>query len=71
MIEATPNALGMATDKAKLMVYLDPSYKEGLSKLASRENRSMSNYVETLIMEAVDKARASGTLPPAETEEDS
>jgi predicted HicB family RNase H-like nuclease len=57
----------MATDKAKLMVYLDPSYKEWLGKLAASQNRSMSNYVETLIIETVDKAVQAGELPPLET----
>ncbi len=60
----------MATDKAKLMVYLDPSYKEWLGKLAAAQNRSMSNYVETLIIETVDKAVQSGELPPLESEGD-
>jgi predicted HicB family RNase H-like nuclease len=70
----TPYNPGMATDKAKLMVYMDPTYKEGLAKLAAIQNRSMSNYVETLIIEAVDKAIADGNLPgqpqpPAQPEE--
>ena len=59
----TPYNPGMATDKAKLMVYLDPAYKDGLVKLAAMHNRSMSNYVETLIIDAVDKAVADGNLP--------
>lgn len=66
---STQNAyyLGMATDKARLMIYLDPSYKEWLGKLAAEENRSMSNYVETLIIETVDEAIRSGKLPPMNT----
>jgi predicted HicB family RNase H-like nuclease len=60
----------MATDKAKLMVYLDPSYKEWLGKLAAAQNRSMSNYVETLIIETVDKAIQTGELPPIEGDRD-
>jgi predicted HicB family RNase H-like nuclease len=56
----------MATDKAKLMVYVDPKYKEGLGKLAALENRSMSNYVETLIIEAVDRAIQEGKIAPEE-----
>ena len=53
----------MATNKAKLMVYLEQSYKNGLEKLAELENRSMSNFVETLIQEVVDKARSEGKIP--------
>lgn len=52
------------------MVYLDPGYKEWLGKLAAAQNRSMSNYVETLIIETVDKAVQSGELPPWESEDD-
>lgn len=59
---------GMATDKAKLMVYLDPACKDGLGKLAALENRSMSNYVETLILEAVNSAIAAGKIQPADTD---
>lgn len=58
---------GMATDKAKLMVYVDLAYKEGLGKLAAMENRSMSNFVETLIMDAVDRAIAEEKITPTET----
>ncbi|PZO36918.1 MAG: hypothetical protein DCF17_16635 [Shackletoniella antarctica] len=58
----------MATDKAKLMVYMDQPYKDGLAKLAAAQNRSMSNYVETLIMEAVEAAIAAGDIPPAPVE---
>ena len=57
---------GMATDKAKLMVYMEPPYKEGLSVLAAAENRSMSNYVETLIIEAVNKAAEEGRIAPVD-----
>lgn len=63
MIEMNAYDSGMATDKAKLMVYLESSYKEWLGKLASTQNRSMSNYVETLIIERIDKAIDSGELP--------
>jgi hypothetical protein len=70
MIERSAYDSCMATDKAKLMVYLDPSYKEWLGKLAAAQNRSMSNYVETLIIETVDKAVESGELPPMESEVD-
>ena len=54
--------LPMATDKAKLMVYMDQPTKEGLAKIASAQNRSMSNYVETLIIDAVESAIAAGEI---------
>ncbi|MBE9160675.1 hypothetical protein IQ265_28200 [Nodosilinea sp. LEGE 06152] len=62
MTEESAYDLSMATDKAKLMVYMEQAYKEGLSKLAAAKNRSMSNYVETLIIEAVEAAIANGEI---------
>lgn len=62
MLNESAYDLPMATDKAKLMVYMDQPMKEGLAKLAAAQNRSMSNYVETLIIEAVEAAIASGEI---------
>jgi hypothetical protein len=62
MTERSHTIPGMGTDKAKLMIYVDPSYKALLGELAATENRSMSNYVETLIMNAVDQAKAQGVI---------
>ena len=64
MLPGSPYNSEMATDKAKLMIYVDPAYKEGLGRLAAMHNRSMSNYVETLIIEAVDQAIAEGKIQP-------
>jgi hypothetical protein len=52
----------VATDKSKLMVYLDPTYKKQLERLAEFHSRSMSNFVEVLIKEAVDKAIREGVI---------
>jgi hypothetical protein len=52
----------VATDKSKLMVYLDPVYKKRLEKLAEFHSRSMSNYVEVLIKAAADQALKDGTI---------
>ena len=68
MLNESAYDLAMATDKAKLMVYMDQPTKEGLAKLAAAQNRSMSNYVETLIIEAVEAAIANGEISPAPTE---
>jgi predicted HicB family RNase H-like nuclease len=57
-----PNISEVATSKAKLMIYLDPEYKKELEKLAEKDGRSMSNFVERLIMAAVDDAKQSGGL---------
>jgi hypothetical protein len=69
MVEDRAYYSGMATDKAKLMVYVDQAYKDGLGKLAALENRSMSNYVETLIIDAVDRAVAEGKIQVAEIQQ--
>lgn len=52
----------VATNKAKLMVYMEHEIKNDLERLAELHNRSMSNYVETLIMQAVANAKQSGIL---------
>jgi len=70
MFSGITNEPAMPTDKAKLMVYLDPNYKDGLGQLPALENRSMSNYVETLIIEAVDKAIQSGKIKPVNESSD-
>lgn len=62
--------LPMATEKAKLMVYMEQPYKKGLAKLAAAQNRSMSNYVETLIIKAVEAAIASGDILSTTEEDD-
>lgn len=56
------SANDVATSKAKLMVYLDPEMKDDLEKLSQVENRTMSNYVETLIREAIAKAKNDGVI---------
>jgi uncharacterized protein (DUF1778 family) len=52
----------VATDKSKLMVYLDPRYKALLEKLADAHSRSMSNFVEVLVKQAVDQALKDGVI---------
>ena len=44
------------------MVYLDPDAKDDLEKLAEANNRSMSNFVETLVMQAIDAAKKEGVI---------
>lgn len=53
----------VATSKAKLFAYLDPELKDDLERLADARNRSLSNLVETLVREEIDRARQSGELP--------
>jgi uncharacterized protein (DUF1778 family) len=59
----------VATDKARLMIYLEPDYKRLLEQLAEVHSRSMSNFVEVLIKEAVDKAVRDGIISKGSEEE--
>ena len=52
----------MPTTKAKVGTYIDQELKENLVKLAERESRSVSNYVEILIKEAVAQAQSEGKI---------
>ncbi len=44
--------------KGRMSLYLTPSLKKELETLAKARSRTMSNMVEVLIMEAVEKAKA-------------
>jgi len=52
----------MPTNKGKVGVYLDKSLKADLEKLAAYESRSVSNFVELLIKDAVEKAKSEGKI---------
>jgi hypothetical protein len=52
----------MPTSKAKVGTYIDQELKDALEELAELESRSVSNYVEILIKEAVAKARSEGRI---------
>lgn len=60
--EYSGTGLNVATDKEKLMVYIDKDVKEGLRQLADLDGRSMSNFVEQMIKTAVEQARQSGKI---------
>ena len=47
----------MTTSKARLTILIDQEIKEDFEKLCELENRSMSNYAETLIKNIVDTAK--------------
>ena len=44
--------------KKRMSLYLTPSLKKQLEALAKAKSRTMSNMVEVLIIEAVEKAKA-------------
>ena len=46
----------LATDKKKISVYIDEELKLKAEKLAKLEKRSLSNLLEVLLQQAVDKA---------------
>lgn len=55
--------MSLATDKSKVMAYMDGPVKQELERLAEIRNRSMSNLIETLVLAEIQRARESGELP--------
>ena len=53
----------VATNKARLVSYVEPEIKEKLEKLAEVRLRSLSNLIEAVLVDEVAKAEASGELP--------
>jgi len=60
MIATAPHA--MTTSKARLTILIDAEIKDDFEKLCELENRTMSNYGETLIKNFVDNAKREGKL---------
>ena len=52
----------MATDKRKISAYLPDGLKEDSEKLAKSASRSLSNLIEVLLRQAVEKAREEGLI---------
>ncbi len=52
----------VATDKKKISAYLTNGLKEKAEKLAQSEKRSLSNLIEVVLQQAVDKAQSEGRL---------
>lgn len=52
----------VATDKARLIAYCEPTIKAKLEVLADLRFRSLSNLVESILAEAVAAAELSGEL---------
>jgi hypothetical protein len=52
----------MTTSKARLTILIDAEIKEDFEKLCELENRSMSNFAETLLKNFVDNAKREGKL---------
>ena len=48
--------------KKRMSLYLTPSLKKQLEVLAKANNRTMSNMVEVLIVEAVEKAKINNEI---------
>lgn len=48
--------------KKRMSLYLTPSLKKQLEILAKTRKRTMSNMVEVLIIEAVEKAKANNEM---------
>lgn len=45
----------IGNDKERIVITIDKADKKPLQEAAARENRSVSNYVATLIKEAIKK----------------
>lgn len=41
--------MSLATDKTRISLYLDEGLKKWVTEEAKRKNRSMSNYIETVL----------------------
>lgn len=46
------------------MAYIEPELKEDLERLADVRNRSISNLLETLIRDEIERAKSTGELKP-------
>jgi hypothetical protein len=52
----------LATEKKKISAYIEDDLRVDAEKLARVEKRSLSNLVEKLLQEAVDRAKAEGRI---------
>jgi predicted transcriptional regulator len=52
----------VATNKARLVAYCEPEIKEKLERLAELRLRSLSNLIESVLVEEVARAEANGEL---------
>ena len=48
--------MAVSKDKTGVLVNMDKTLKEGLSKLAKEQNRSLSNLIVTILKKYVDSA---------------
>jgi hypothetical protein len=53
----------VGTNKAKIFSYIDPELKEELETLAVIRNRSVSNLLETMARQEVERAKLTGEMP--------
>lgn len=59
----------VATNKARLVAYCEPAIKEKLEKLAGLRLRSLSNLIESVLVEEVNRAEQTGELPKLDQSE--
>lgn len=52
----------VGTKKSKVFSYIDPELKQELESLAAIRNRSVSNLMETMARQEIDRAKSSGEL---------
>jgi predicted transcriptional regulator len=59
---ATSIQTAVTTKKPRVVLYVTEELKAKLDKLAERRNRSVSNLLETLAKEEVERAETSGEI---------
>lgn len=58
----------MATNKSRIVTYVDERIKKALERIAKAENRSVSNLVESWLLQKVHDAIASGVIDEDESD---
>ena len=49
----------VATKKQRIVFYVDSEIKDELGKLAEKDNRSLSNWLENLVLKAIEESQKS------------
>lgn len=52
----------VATDKTRVSTYIEQRLKELAEKVAASQGRSLSNYIEQLIKQDVNRAKKEGEV---------
>ena len=50
--------LSVATKKQRVVFYVDKDIKDKLGKLAEKDNRSLSNWLESLVLKVIKESES-------------